>query len=618
MDKPELLKNCALWFVDTMTPYNAATSEYWKKLFVALNPSAETFTPSPRALKTEVNRLAEELRQKLKQTLAGKSIVVGADVWSARSRKSFLGITAYWIDDDEGGPRRSVACLALVPIESHTAENVFQAITKTIQEYDVHPTAFVADNENTMLSVGRKLSEDWDMTHARCLAHLIDLAGKQIAEDPGFAGALRFLQDVVDWWRKNYHRMKKTTSTLQNDERKFPGSPKASSATRWLSRYDQLEWFLDPESRGIFEKVLNRDSVHMYVEDADARKDYPPLFSDAQDSSHLWALHQLYLILTPLHRLVKLIQVESSPVFSAAWGKLVKWFNAWGLLTAFKPDGEVQDNRRRNNPERRPPKTERSSSGRIRQRNTRLASYVVDADALGNATVLGSVEAPDQTDPLDSMDKETRQVTMSVFDLPPGDPVDDQDRENWAHAVRAGAMKIWKHYWKILTLAEDSVAAAIALHPSVLPKEELEALPETWKAHFEARLEAGFNLMEQRLALSLVAATNLNEADIPEHARQLREHFQDFVSSARGKLDHEGLLDFWGDVRYNHTDRDLRRQLEKAWQECVMPVLNYPASSSTVERLFSQCGLVDIPSRSRLADDQLCDIVYLKFNEKHK
>ena len=67
----------------------------------------------------------------------------------------------------------------------------------------------------------------------------------------------------------------------------------------------------------------------------------------------------------------------------------------------------------------------------------------------------------------------------------------------------------------------------------------------------------------------------------------------------------EGTLQFW-DCSQN--------SLDKLYLP-VLRALNVPASSATVERVFSQGGIVIRPHRARMTDKLLLHLIFLKCNE---
>jgi hypothetical protein len=94
---------------------------------------------SRRTLTSKLDGAVLEKQTKLKNSLANvEDISVTVDIWSDRKMRGFLGITAHWLDDGEGGIVLKSALLACNRFSgSHTGERICEEFEQICEEYQI-------------------------------------------------------------------------------------------------------------------------------------------------------------------------------------------------------------------------------------------------------------------------------------------------------------------------------------------------------------------------------------------------------------------------------------------------------------------------------------------------
>lgn len=62
---------------------------------------------------------------------------------------------------------------------------------------------------------------------------------------------------------------------------------------------------------------------------------------------------------------------------------------------------------------------------------------------------------------------------------------------------------------------------------------------------------------------------------------------------------------------------DVPRIIKFAFAQAAVRALSVPASSSPIERVFSQGGIIMRPHRAKMSDSRLSALIFLKCNSKN-
>lgn len=138
--------------------------------------------------KEEGERIADQVRN------AGTKISVTLDCWTSPNTNAFLGVTAHYIDDDWTLRSLVLACIPL--LGEHSGEDLCEAFTAKCDQLALLPnllgvTTDNAANINRFLALFERVCQDKGIAfdkkeqHARCLAHVINLAVQALLRELG-------------------------------------------------------------------------------------------------------------------------------------------------------------------------------------------------------------------------------------------------------------------------------------------------------------------------------------------------------------------------------------------------------------------------------------------------
>ncbi|XP_022814700.1 uncharacterized protein LOC111348347 [Spodoptera litura] len=104
-------ENIFKFFIHSMIPLQAIDDHFFKKIFADLNISANgLYVPSRRTLGRLIDDYFNKEITKIKSELRNvDEVCTTADIWSAKTR-SFLGVTAHWLDTNLKRKSETLAC----------------------------------------------------------------------------------------------------------------------------------------------------------------------------------------------------------------------------------------------------------------------------------------------------------------------------------------------------------------------------------------------------------------------------------------------------------------------------------------------------------------------------
>jgi len=208
-------------FVETMRP----------DLYI---PSADTMT---RAIAKEFNDVYSEVMGKLANVNSKVSLTL--DCWTSDNRKSFMGVTAHWIDN--WSLSECLLDFANVNNMHHTGANLANVLIGILDNSALHHKIFaiVADNATNNDTLFDSLSDsNVDVEQVRCFGHILNLVAQ---------GALGQINDSLVALRELIKTIRNSTSKLDmlNSLCQTSGIPKLlpilDVSTRWNSTYLMIE-----------------------------------------------------------------------------------------------------------------------------------------------------------------------------------------------------------------------------------------------------------------------------------------------------------------------------------------------------------------------------------------
>lgn len=234
------------WIIIDQQSFSVVNNEPFRFLLQKLDPRFQI--PCRQTIAKRIHNEFEVQRQLLKQFLENEipgKLSMTTDIWTAYNQQAFLGITIHWINKE--WQIRSML-LDIIPLhDPHTGDLIAETITNTIREFEIGKRLLgvTTDNGSNMISMMNKLktncSQEFnndEVTHHRCIAHVLNLAVKD---------GLEYISDNIKKTRTFTNRLR--NSVLMIEEMKEIASalkekfkmPENDVATRWNSTYLMLK-----------------------------------------------------------------------------------------------------------------------------------------------------------------------------------------------------------------------------------------------------------------------------------------------------------------------------------------------------------------------------------------
>jgi hypothetical protein len=160
------------WIIADSLPINIVRSEAFQHFIYILDPA---FTmPCEETIKKIVYDAYNHSFPQLKEMLSTQatSVSLTTDLWTARNRQGFLGITCSYVDQSFK-LREFTLDIAYVRYP-HTSEHLRNTLENILNEWDIHNKVYMitTDNANNM----KKCIQDIEgVNHLGCTAHTIQL-----------------------------------------------------------------------------------------------------------------------------------------------------------------------------------------------------------------------------------------------------------------------------------------------------------------------------------------------------------------------------------------------------------------------------------------------------------
>ena len=168
----------AEWIIDSSVPLRIVDNEKFRELFRTINENIHIY--SRRDLGRRIANAFKNAQIAIKSsfsTFQGE-VALTTDGWTSGALEGYMGVTVHWIDEN-WKPCRMVLDIVEAP-QSHTAENLRDALMEVIGTYNLHckVVAITTDNAENMIVacklIGRELQGD-HFVHLRCSAHIVNL-----------------------------------------------------------------------------------------------------------------------------------------------------------------------------------------------------------------------------------------------------------------------------------------------------------------------------------------------------------------------------------------------------------------------------------------------------------
>jgi hypothetical protein len=267
--------------MDTV-PLNQSSSPWLRQLLVLAG--CRINIPSREPVRRFLVQYYQEEKDKLKAILARVSnkVHLTIDCWSSRNLKAFMSVTATWMTEGEWTIQDVL--LDFRPLEgSHAAEFLLAELIAVLDDWDLHKKlgCITTDNAKENPRMCRLYEEAraaglepwsagldfWSASecHMRCLAHVINLACKDVMTDPAVASVLNKVNSNVSAIKRTPRRLNsyKAVCAAQVPPVKFEVMTRATE-TRWNSAHVLFVQFLQAK-RAI--KAWNANELQSNYED---------------------------------------------------------------------------------------------------------------------------------------------------------------------------------------------------------------------------------------------------------------------------------------------------------------------------------------------------------------
>lgn len=148
----EIRQAIAEWITVDNLPINVIQGKGYRKMMTILDPAFPI--PSDKRIKKEIhigyNNAIGELKILLENTC--ESAALTTDLWTARSRQGFIGVTLHWVSKDFK-IYDCLLCMERMPYP-HTGANIVSFLKKKVIEFGLERkiTCVVTDNGSNMVS----------------------------------------------------------------------------------------------------------------------------------------------------------------------------------------------------------------------------------------------------------------------------------------------------------------------------------------------------------------------------------------------------------------------------------------------------------------------------------
>jgi hypothetical protein len=181
-------------FVKNSIAFTVMDSEYFQKPFLMLDKDADLFSAS--TLKRRVMSLYSSMKEQKINELSSidSKISFTTDCWTSSNNKSFMGLTAHWIDSDFNICATTLDFCSL-PLK-HTGLNLANKLSEIWSDFGIQHKVLAitldsAANNDLMLDyIDKDDSNSFSsFAHIRCFAHVVNL---------GAQDALRVIKDDLE------------------------------------------------------------------------------------------------------------------------------------------------------------------------------------------------------------------------------------------------------------------------------------------------------------------------------------------------------------------------------------------------------------------------------------
>lgn len=633
------------YIVSENQAFNTLESSRLQRIFAYLNPAVARrgCLPGHQTMANWIEAAYEANVGLIKEFLdnALSNINLSFDLWTSRKMVAFCGITAHFCD--ARGKYRSFLLALPQHAGSHAGSNIAETISEIITTFSLEKKLgyFQCDNATNNDTCIQALADQFQFEYRerrlRCIGHIINLVARALlfGNDPdALEHDLTISADDIRIWRNKgpcgrFHnqntyiraspqrrerfRRHQINHPLWDDatgdERPNGHELIADNNTRWNAFYHSLERGI--EQRASFVDFMEEEASKWDTFVAKWKRDHPsqhelppselakrPAILDDWLSSEDWQVLVDYKnMLQPLEEATMILQGHGA---GAAWGVIWQTIPVMeGLLKHFE---RLKDDYRHAPRDHLEPSQLPFSQANARPKET--LDLNLDASCPTSARAIKS--------------KANKAGNMRATTLPESVSASQPDQSEYYQTLCVQVNEGWKkldHYYE-LTDRSTVYVTALILHPA-FTWEYLESIWRSkghWIAHHKRKIK---QLWQQGYAATPIP---VRDETVPCNRRHQSKLFDleedcveelskdDYTRWCRRPRDRSLIdrppLEFWTSNAISTSYPRLQR--------LALNVFTIPAMSDEPERVFSSCGCMIAPHRSRLSAKNVCCCQCLK------
>ena len=227
----ELLVN---FIIKDVRPIAAVHGEGFMELIKFFEPNYTI--PCHKTIWKTINKQYDTVRETITQEMEGKSVSLTTDLWTSCTMDPYITVTAHYITDV--WKIKSKVLRTDYMTERHTAVNIADKLTETINDWDVSVFSTVHDNASSM-NLAMELCQQFP-SHLGCTGHTLQLAIKAGLDLPDVEKMTAAARRLVGHFRHSsvaHVALKKCQESLGKPPRKLQND----CATRWNSTFAMVE-----------------------------------------------------------------------------------------------------------------------------------------------------------------------------------------------------------------------------------------------------------------------------------------------------------------------------------------------------------------------------------------
>lgn len=251
----EITNKLVKWIVRDSRPVNIVSDRGLEEVLQEALNSDTYHLPSRDTVTKKIEKLYDVERSKLLGELKQAEFVsLTGDFWSSISNRSYLGVTAHWIDSN--WEYRNSTLQVKHFTENHSAANCTEEFQNVFREWGLEDkvVAVCTDNaRNIVLGVERAKYDNF-----RCAAHTLQLSLNKAIKDAGIEALLSKCRKIVGHFKHSPYLENQLAIKLKEqglDSCKL----KQDIVTRWNSTYFMFESLMKAK-RGIIDVLTTHSS----------------------------------------------------------------------------------------------------------------------------------------------------------------------------------------------------------------------------------------------------------------------------------------------------------------------------------------------------------------------